>query len=503
MKRKILLALAVIALFACFFALSVSAAATNEFGSPEIIDNIDLTGMNTDTTARVVIVDANGGYHTYPAQYVVSNNTKFYYNFKPINDALGTGYSKNSVVRIEVPDNITIATDCGDLCSAKELLEIKFFPTSELHTLEYGCFYNNKKLQKLNIPKKVTTIGTLIISSSHLEELVFDDGFCAVLPNSSFSGADGLRKIVFSNQMTTVADRAFDGTLGEELEEFYMGAALLDLGTNNMSWVKQMVKYYIPAQFLSQVDTITMETFSWWDSSACLPKGLIFFTGSLEQAQALINKSTYDRFFCSTAELVKWDSSKADNDYIPEKGWRIVYGYGVCDAFYGGEHALTGKESAAVKDFFTEITVGDICTRPGCGEGTVTKTIQPIFTYLGTSVSEAPDISGKYSITIGYKVNGEAYYEYLEFSQMEFGLVASVVSVTGESPLTVENGKAVAADETKTVIVPQSSFVHDYVDLKITGLTPEVNGEQLVMTMYTCENEKITYLNELVTVNIQ
>ena len=496
MKRKILLALAVIALFACFFALSVSAAATNEFGSPEIIDNIDLTGMNTDTTARVVIVDANGGYHTYPAQYVVSNNTKFYYNFKPINDALGTGYSKNSVVRIEVPDNITIATDCGDLCSAKELLEIKFFSTSELHTLEYGCFYNNKKLQKLNIPKKVTTIGTLIINSSHLEELVFDDGFCTVLPKESFIGATGLRKIVFSNQMTTVADRAFDGTLGEELEEFYMGAALLDLGTNNMAWVKQMVKYYIPAQFLSQVDTITMETFSWWDSSACLPKGLIFFTGSLEQVQALIDKSTYDRFFCSTAELVKWDSSKADNDYIPEKGWKIVYDYNVCNAFYGGTHATTGKDTAFVKDFYSEIKVGDLCTREGCGLGITTKTIAPIFKFVGTSVSEYKDINGNYSISVCYKVDKEAYEAFLEYGTLSYGLVASAVNVTGNKPLKVENGSVLSIDSSKTFTVAQEALAHSYVELKISGITAASNGAELIMAMYVYDGNSIYYMNK-------
>ena len=165
---------------------------------------------------------------------------------------------------------------------------------------------------------------------------MFNDGFCAVLPKDSFKGATGLRKIVFSNQMTTVEDRALDSTLGEELEEFYMGASLKDLGTNNMAWVKQSVRYYVPAQFLSEVDKITMETFSWWNSSACLPSGVVFFTGTQEQVNALIAKSTYDRFFCSTAELVEWNSDIADGDYASLNSWRIVYNYGVCNAFYGG-----------------------------------------------------------------------------------------------------------------------------------------------------------------------
>ena len=176
MKRKALLTILFAATFCLLFVIGICAATTNEFAdTPEKIDGIDLTNMNTDTTSRVVIVDANGEYHTYPAQYVVSNNTKFYYNFSPINTALGTSYNKHSVIRIEVPDNILIATNCGDLSQTNNLVEIKFSPSSQLHTLEYGCFYANKKLEKVNIPKKVTTIGTLIINNSTLKELVFMD----------------------------------------------------------------------------------------------------------------------------------------------------------------------------------------------------------------------------------------------------------------------------------------------------------------------------------------
>lgn len=495
MKRFLLITSTVLALF-CLLALGVSAAATNEFGEVETIPNIDLTGMNRDTVARVVLVDANGEYHTYPSQYIVSENTKFYYNFKPINNALGTSYTKNSVVRIEVPDNITIATNCGDLCSATELVEIKFFPTSELHTLEYGCFYNNKKLQKLNIPKNVKTIGTLIINHSTLEELIFDDGFSAVLPQDSFRGADGVKKVVFSNQMTSVGIQALNSTLGEELEEFYMGASLLDLGTENMSYVKQSVRLYIPAQFLSQVDEITVQTYSWWNSTACLPTGVIFFTGTRAQAEALIAKSTYDRLFCSTAELVAWDSSVADVDYAPAKGWRIVYNYGVCNAFYGGEHLLSNSDSAAVTDFYSEIKIGDLCTRQGCGQGTTTKTIAPIFTYLGVSTSTYADKNGGYSITVGYKVNYEAYLEYLDYGELLYGFVASAVETSGDEPLTVVDGEPVAKKPQKTYTVMQNVFAHEYLLLKVSGISTEQNGCQVILSLFVFDGSEIHYMNE-------
>ena len=500
--RKIFIILLVAMALTSIFALGVSAAATDEFGSLETIDGIDLTGMNSDTVARVVIVDANGSYHTYPARYIVSNNTKFKYNFAPINAALGASYNKHSVIRIEVPDNITIAANCGDLSQTNNLLEIKFFPTSELHTLEYGCFYANKKLQKLNIPKKVTTIETLIINNSHLEELVFDEGFCAVLPKDSFKGASGVKKVVLSNQMITVEDRAFDSTLGEQLQEFYMGASLKDLGTNNMAWVKQSVKIYAPAQFLSEVETITMETYSWWASTACLPTGVVFFTGTKAQAEELIAKSTYDRVFCATAELVEWDSSIADDEYVPSKGWKIVYGYGTCNAFYGGEHQLTGVESAKVTDFFTEIKVGDMCQRNGCGIGTVSKVIAPVFENLGFSQTEYPNEKGEYSITLGYKINYSAYSEYLEYGKLEFGFVVASVETVGSAPIKVENGILRPASD-KIYMVKQSSFAYDYIDLKLVGVDQTENGKEIVMCMYAFDGVSVKYLNDNLIISVK
>ena len=516
MKRKLLITM-LLALALCFvFVLGVCAATTNEFGAVEKIDNIDLTDMNTDTLARVVIVDANGQYHTYPSQYVVSNNTKFYYNFKPINTALGTSYNKHSVVRIEVPDNITIATNCGDLSQTNNLVEIKFFPTSELHTLEYGCFYANKKLEKLNIPKKVTTIGTLIINNSTLKELVFDDGFSAVLPKDSFKGASGVERVVFSNQMTTLEDRAIDSTLGEQLKEFYFGAGLKDLGTNNMAWVKQSVKFYMPAQFLSEVDTITMETFSWWSSSACLPTGVIFYTGSEAQMQALIAKSTYDRVISSKATLVEWDSSKTDDEYVPSSGWTIVYGYNKCKAFYGNEHDEQALNSCqfgctrgcgtiallenpeheyslnvtyggeSVIDYYKSINILEACKN--CSHEKVNLDISPLFTDKGYSV----DLNSV-GVCQSFKIDLDAialYKQYVD-SSFEYGVVASV---NNTSPIALENDKVNVVG--RALVSKMSDTEYSLFNVKVVGIPADKENETIVGCAYAVDRGQIYYLSE-------
>lgn len=519
MKRKILIMMVFSTVFCLLLALGVCAAGANEFGTVEKIDNIDLTDMNTDTVARVVIVDANGQYHTYPAQYVVSNNTKFYYNFKPINAALGTSYNKNSVIRIEVPDNITIATNCGDLSQTSNLVEIKFFPTSELHTLEYGCFYANKKLEKLNIPKKVTTIGTLIINNSNLKELVFDDGFSMDLPKDSFKGAIGVERVVFSNQMTTVADRALDSTLGTSLKEFYFGASLKDLGTNNMAWVKQSVKFYMPEQFLSEVDSITMETFSWWNSSACLPTGVIFFAGSEAQMQALIAKSTYDRVISSKATLVEWDSTKSDDEYVPSSGWTIVYGYNKCRAFYGNEHdekALNACQfgcargcgvvdllenpqheyelgvtygGAATVDYYKAINVTESCKN--CKHENANVNIDPLFSDKGYSV----DLNSV-GVCQSFKVNLDAIALYKQYvnADFEYGMVASIDNA---NPLEIVDGEVKTVGKAIATGMTETDF--ELLEIKVVGIPAEYESSLIVGCAYVIDGGEIYYLSQNTT----
>lgn len=514
MKKKILFICLMVSLLFVVFALSVNAQSTNEFApTPETIPGIDLSEMSTDTTARVVIVDANGAYHTYPAQYVVSSNTKFYYNFKPINDALKTSYTKNSVVRIEVPDEITIATKTGDLCSCTNLVEIKFSPNSQLHTLEYGCFYNNRKLEKLNIPKNVKTIGELIINYSTLKELVFDDGFNAVLPRDSFVGATGVKKVVFSNQMTTVGIQALNDTLGEELEEFYMGASLMDLGAENMSYVKQSVKLYVPAQFLSEVDEITMNTYSWWASSACLPTGVIFFTGTKDQAQALMDKSTYDRVFAPNAALVKWDSGKSDDSYVPASGWTIVYDYNKCKAFYdnehledtnpcliectrcgmadldpNGQHSFTDK--ITYEDYYSNGTLSKTCATENCPYHTsplVDNTLSPLFTFLGFS-------SNGVDIAVGYTVNIDAYNAFVEHGNAlaSFGVVGYIPSVENPNPLNA-GASGVELVEPEYTIQASIPAIYSGFDFIIRGFNV-TDSISLVMCAYIYDGSKIIYL---------
>ena len=77
--KKFIFTLALLSMLLCLFALSVSAAATNEFGEVEIITGMDEKSVFGDDgradayTSRVVLFDGTE-YHTYPAYYIFTNN---------------------------------------------------------------------------------------------------------------------------------------------------------------------------------------------------------------------------------------------------------------------------------------------------------------------------------------------------------------------------------------------------------------------------------------------
>ena len=86
MKKRIIMLTVITACLMLLLALGVNAAATNEFGTVETSTTIDLTGMSTDTKARVVLFDGTE-YHTYPSQYIVTSAADMGYNFSKINES--------------------------------------------------------------------------------------------------------------------------------------------------------------------------------------------------------------------------------------------------------------------------------------------------------------------------------------------------------------------------------------------------------------------------------
>ena len=496
--KKAFLTVFAVAVLCCMLAVGVSAASTNEFGDVETIEGINLKNMSVDTEARMVIVNSAGEYHTYPTSYVLVSGTTLGFNFNPISTALGETISKKNLVRIEVPSDI-VTIGYGGLSQCEKLLEIKFFENSQLQIVGGGGFYANPLLERINLPASLKEFtGKQIFNMCYaLHTVEFaPNSVIEVLPDSMFQNCTSLKKLVIPHSVKTLGGRLFDSST--VIEELYLSPNLVDFGTEHFAWKQSgVLKIFAPAQLFANKDTVGINDFSWWENDKCLPSMVIFLTGTEAQANALVQKSTYHKL--TNATVSAWDSNLTTDDYAPESGWAIVYGYSPCDAFYGGEHQFTGTDSAKVVDFFTEIKVGDMCTRKDCGLGSVTKVIEPIFENLGFSVSEQADENGKYSVTLGYKINYQAYGQYLEYGYLEYGFV--IAAANGESkPLSVLNGAVTYGEG--TFIAKSSLFAYDFVDFKLIGISKEHNGREIVMSMYVFDGANVDYLNENLVISL-
>lgn len=496
--RKTLLTVFIMAALCCLLAIGVCAASTNEFGNVEELANINLKNMSVDTEARMVIVDSKGEYHTFPTGYILTNSTTWALNFNPISTALGETVSRASLVRIEVPSNIT-DIGYGGLSQCENLLEIKFLENSQLKTVGGGGFYANPLLEKINLPASLVEFtGKQIFNMCYaLHTVEFaPNSVIEALPDAMFQNCTSLKRLVLPSSVKTLGKRLFDSST--VIEELYLSPNLVDFGSEHFAWKQSgVLKIFAPSQLFENKDSVGIVDFSWWENDKCLPSMVIFLTGTEAQANAIVQKSTYHKL--TNATVSAWDSGRTTDSYAPENGWAIVYGYSACDAFYGGEHKLTGVDSAKVESFFEEIKVGDMCTRPDCGVGSVSAVIEPIFENLGFSVSEEADQNGKYSIALGYKINYQAYLAYLEYGYMEYGFVIGLAD-KDSAPISVTDGIITVREG--AYATGNSIFAYDYVDFKLTGVGEANNGKELVMCMYAFDGERIEYLNENVIVDV-
>jgi len=287
-----------------------------------------------------------------------------------------------------------------------------------------------------------------------------------------------------------------------------MGGPMSDCATSGSVW-------YLPASFYaSDVESNPPSNMFHWaggqtngvSGNGNNPQNITFvYTGTKEEALALQArckaadeatgencvglKRLWDATLCTEAEYETLTGKKVGE--VGASGYYIVYGYGVCDAFYGGTHAMKGEETVNVNSYFETITIGDVCTREGCGCAVVSSTIDPIFTDCGFSVTEEA-INGSYSMSQFYKLNKDALNKYLAKTNnsFEFGLVVSTV----DNPLSDEKKELIELGKT---YIAQSKFIaYDCFSIGINGITTSnQKSTALAFCVYVEDNGNIFYLN--------
>ena len=528
-KRIIMLALATACLM-LLLALGVNAAATNEFGTVETSTTIDLTGMSTDTKARVVLFDGTE-YHTYPAQYIVKSATDIAFDFAKINTAFSKSYANNSVIRIEIPNTVrVIVSGLFNYGKNNNLKEVYFPSDSQVYKFNWGCFEQNTGLEKINIPASLTEYhgSNHFAKCSSLKYVTFDERYnVSTIPNNFFQSCSSLEEIVFPNSVTQIGGGAFSTC--SKLKKVVFGAnaqvmlpSASDSATGGLTW-------YIPATFYgANVETEPESNMIHHEGknnngvsgNQHGPKNVTFvYTGTYEEALALRArckaadlkngekciglKRIYDAVLCTEAEYFELTGKRVGEGSI---GSYFIYGYSACEAFYNGNHTIDTEKSndcvelcatcqkvtiehIATENMSTSVAYADFgkpgtkttkCLNIGCSlyVSPVLEEMPALFTRLGYSASE----KGRGGIAIGFTVNNAAITEYEEITgkAVKYGVFVATKERLGNNDVFAKDGTV--ADGVINAEIKNYEFV--VFEIKIVGITDAQKDVKLAMGAY-------------------
>ena len=476
MKKKFIFTVAVIAVLACLFAISVSAAPLPQkpdigvnFGAVEEIEGFTSPSQLYVGTAQCVLLsDGNGGYVTYPTYYVTKDSTTFDFDFSKLNSAQSVQYTKKSVVMVEIPNGVT-----------------------DISNSYFAGTGNFPLCVSVQIPGSVTTYGNRMFETNTVIRVVeFLDGTDPVtmgdgMFTSNWSvGTTNLEYVKFPNNLVSIGN----GTFGKSHanKTIILGANLKSIGANFFGESTPDDKdtfLYVSENLFADVD-MSSNLFGGFDQyHNNLLKLTIFYTGSLEKAQAFVDKglAVQTGYVWSNPTFV----SASEYDYEQHKNTKrnsvvMVYGYERCDAFYGG-HAWNGANDVIVNSYFEEIGIGDTCAN--CGKNAVKETIAPIFEWQGYSVNTFGDT---YSVTQGYKINKasiEAYKKYA--ADFDFGVLA----------IANLEGKEISPSLDEAFLTIFNNTANDFIDIKLDGITKETKDTCIVFCVYVTVGGELYYLD--------
>ena len=497
MKKLLLLGL-MCCFLVCFLAISVSAVTGSDsdaFGEVTYVDGVNASTTIQDKTSRVVLKNADGTFTTYPAYYISDVKLQWQgtvqYKFDALNTALGTSYDMDSIIRVEVlTDSTVINQNGGSYQNRKNLKEVVFPIGTQIKEFG-GQQFKGSAIETFCIPATITKIGVnLFEGCQSLKEVTFEEGFnMTTVPTQIFNGCTSLERVVFPDCFSGSTASIFSGC--SSLKEVRFGKDFATYPTGNGLGISNTVVIYAYSNFLSNITNISRTTFSGYQDNYA-KTATLFLVGTKADAEALVAKASLDTL--KNAKLVEWDPSKPDSYYIPENPttWTIIYSYSMC------AHDWSETNQVKVESYLSEIQVGKVCSK--CQMVETVNTISPIFTCLGYSTTQSPDKNGKYSITVGYRINTESFEKYLGYASLKYGTVVSAVNVS--DPLAVENGNVTVKKGAKALMSFQKEPVCNFVDIKLKGAASSVNGNELMMSIFVFDGKTVFYLNEAFVINI-
>ena len=496
MKRRFILSAILIALLVCVFALSASAAgsSSNAFAdTPDTIDGVTTPTVIT-TNERVVLLGADGNYYTYPAYYIVKDQTSFSIQ---VNDALNAklGYNngtnlKDYVVRIEIPSGITyMNTDLNyksnlvyvkmsntiTSCSSKTFQECKNLETlilsNTLSAIPGDFCKTNTSLKAIEIPASVTTInGWCFNGCSSLKSVINHAENITTIGGQAFSGCPIENDFNFPDKLTSLGDYVFSSA------KFYnvdLPDSITSIGQGNFQSCTNLSVLKLP-ELITKVPhdfakgcTLT---------SLIVPKGCTEIHSQYSLGHINFNNGVI--VFTGTSSSAFITRLGETNKGLVSK---VVY-ENHCDVYFNGQHSADMEYvfTSFIESCYTE---GN-CTR--CGSYVKGDDIAPIIKFRGIAM----DIDSL-SVTLGYGVDQDSLDMYLDNGYtFNYGIVAYAPEGVDCKPVQV-GADGIEAVNNKTIIA-KADNAYTGVDFIVRNFKED--AVSFAMCMYIYDGEKISYV---------
>ena len=439
MKKKLLLTLAIVAMFTCLLAICVGAE--NIGGIEYTLNPANKTATfaasnRTDCTlTRVVIpetvVGADGQTYTVTTiadrslghQDLGAGNKYIEYLYIPKTVTyLGAQLVRNCYALKEVKIDASVTKlSAGDFWNCSELETLDFSGMTKLTTLDQ-ITSSTPKLKTVKLPSTVTTIG-----------------------GKAFQSSGSITSIVLPSGLTTIGSNCFQST---KIQTLVLPKTLTSVGGaafHSVSTIQTLV--------------FANTSFDGWSTNVTfngVNPNIIFFAGK--------DPSTL------TTHYTQWASYKTMKyaDYLANpsavEAKTIVYGTENCTCGY-----IKTNDAPTFKftSFTEKMSISKICAH--CENENVIEEFNPMFTCLGYS---APEF-GNGGIAIGFAVNQDSIEAYEEQTgkTVNYGLFAVSKQKAGSNTVFDENG-ALLDGAIRTDLTGRG---YDLFELKITGFAEEAH----------------------------
>ncbi|MBQ7226216.1 MAG: leucine-rich repeat protein [Clostridia bacterium] len=389
----------------------------------------------------------------------------------------------SSLVSIDTQKSTGLKT-IGEYCieHCKSLTSFDFTPFANvLENPAAGIFNGCKALTTVTGLEKtrITIVSSSMFKQCPLTNILLPETVMEIGGYAFYQHNSSQAELRIPNSVQAIGDHAFTrGNKGGNGTRIYLPASLKTLSEAYTfeNWL--FAEMYIPAG----VEKIPAGIGN--NNSAT---GVVFFyTGDIDT----LTISETNNSILLNAQWISADEFTGASDTCNY----IVYNYNPCDAFYKGVHTF-GDLTMNFVSYFERITFSSDCTV--CKENKVDEsaTIEPMFSYLGYSISEV-ELGGGFAMAQSFAMDKAAIEKYEAYvgREISFGVIAA-----GN-----ENGAEISPELGGKYVVSHQfdkNMEYKFFDVKISNIIGDNASRTVAFCAYVIDGENMFYLNSVAVEN--